>query len=74
MFDPTDQSLVGRRVKWNVYGINYTGTIVRVIKDPDPLSLYRPGDWVVHTDGRTPSGALVIGSAEKLLPSQNETP
>jgi len=62
-FDPTDLDLVGRRCTWNIYGVQYTGTIVRVVANAE--AFHEPGDWIVEVDGGGIGG--VIGQEEKLL-------
>lgn len=62
MFDATSQSLVGRRCRWSVWGVTYTGTIRRVFQDG---IVYQPGDWLVDVDGG--GTAAVIGQETKLI-------
>ena len=60
----TSVELVGRRCTWNVYGIQYTGTIRCVITKDG--GIYKKGDWLVRVDG-SGHGANVIGDLSKLL-------
>ena len=57
MFNPADPALVGRRVKWKVYGCVCTGVIEHVVS--------QLGTWIVRSD-QTGTTCIVIGQEEKL--------
>ena len=63
MFKAADTSLIGRKCRWTVWGVTYTGTIENVITDD--TGPYRKGDWMVKVDGG--GNANVIGCESKLF-------
>jgi hypothetical protein len=65
--DPADKNLVGRRVRWSVYGREYTGKIVNVILEDTDVG-YKKGDWIVEPDRNVFRGqtVIVIGDESKL--------
>lgn len=63
-FDPANQEHVGKRCRWTVYGLTFTGTIYGVVAERKH-GLELPGDWYVNVDrGGT---AAVIGAEHKLI-------
>jgi hypothetical protein len=58
-----DKALVGRRVRWTVWGRTYEGTIQGVVDHEH--GPYRKGDWFVEVDGG--GYAAVIGEESKLI-------